>query len=70
MDESLTTAFFQSNAYSERVKRFFDSNLASVLQTIGNGLGGAVDSNMHAINPGVDDTLGQRSSREANEAHF
>jgi hypothetical protein len=32
MDESLATAFVHSNARSERVKRLFDSNLASVLQ--------------------------------------
>ena len=68
--ESLTTAFVQLNSRSERVKRLLDSNLASILQTIGNGLGCAVDSNRHAINPGVHNTLGQCSAREANEAHF
>jgi hypothetical protein len=67
MDESLTTAFVQLNARSERVKRLLDSNLASVLQTIGNGLGGAVDSNRYAINPGVHNALSQCSAREADE---
>jgi hypothetical protein len=44
MDESLATAFVQLNARSERVNRGIDSNLASVLQTICDGLGDAVDT--------------------------
>ena len=70
MVESLTTAFVQLNARSERVKCLLDSNLAPVFQTIGNGLGGAVDSNRYAINPCVHNTLGQCSTGEANKAHL
>ena len=57
MDKSLTTAFVELSARSERVKRLLDSNLASVLQTIRNSLGRAVDSNRHAIDPGVHNAL-------------
>jgi hypothetical protein len=32
---------------------------ASILKTIGNGLGGTVNSNRHTSNPGVHNTLGQ-----------
>ena len=70
MDESLTTAFVQSNARSERVNRGINSNLASVLQAIGKSLSSAIDSNWHAIDPGVHNTLGQCSAREANKVHF
>jgi hypothetical protein len=68
MDESLATTFVQSNARSERVKRLLDSNFASMLKTIGNGLGGAVDSHRRAINPGIHNILSQRPAREANKA--
>jgi hypothetical protein len=68
MEESLTTAFLQLNAHLERVNRHLNSKFASILKAIGNGLGSAVDSNGHPINPAIYHTLGQRSPRKANKA--
>jgi len=70
MDESLTTAFVQLNARSERVNRHLNSKFASILKAIGDGLGSAVDSNRHPVNPAIHHTLGQRSPRKANETQL
>lgn len=59
MEKALATAFVQPNARSERVNRYLNSKLASILKVIGNGLGRAVGAIHH--------TLGQRSPRKATE---
>ncbi len=62
MEQSLAAAFVQSNALSKRVNRGSHSNLLTILEAIGNGLGCTVDSHRHAINPRIHNTLVQRSA--------
>jgi|SRR5579862_5660194 len=68
MRQSLAATFLESNARLKSANCCFDSNLVSILKTIGDGFGSTEDSYMYTLNSNIQDSLGQRSSREPNES--
>ena len=68
MPKPLFTTFPSSDTFLQHSYGEVPTNFPAVLEAVSNCLGGAVDTNRHAINSCIDDSLCEGRAGESNEA--